>query len=125
MEVIFSIINSEDFNLSLRNLLIDLYSCAYKKYFEELWFDEAEIDELNKEQLDRLTKLAAIIHYVGNRQEEAKLYSWIYSKKLRLDYPYTPGVEEGSIARIKRIFFAPKEFSDRNVFFDEDTIKPI
>lgn len=125
MKLISSIINSKDFNLSLRNLLIDLYSSDYKKYFEELWFDETEIEKLNKEQLDKLTKLAAIIHYVGNRQEGSKLHDWIYSKKLRLDYPYTPGLEEPSIQRIKRIFFAPKEFSDRNVFFDEDTIKPI
>ncbi|MDD2498673.1 MAG: hypothetical protein PHY90_11180 [Desulfitobacteriaceae bacterium] len=122
---IFNIIKSEDFNLSLTNLLIDLYSQDYNKYFEELSFDEKSIDRLSREELDKLTKVAAVIEYVGNRQPNAKLYDWIYSNKLKLEYPYTPGVEKESIARIKRIISAPREFSLRNVFFDEETLKPI
>lgn len=125
MERIFGIIKSEDFNMNLTNLLIDLYSSDYKKKFEELWLDEKEIDKLDKQELGKLTKIAAIIEYVGNRRQGAKLYDWIYSSKLKLDYPYTPGVENESIARIKRIFFSPCEFSSRNVFFDEKTLKPI
>lgn len=46
--------------------------------------------------------------------ENAKLYDWIYSNELKLKYSYTPGVEEGSFARIKRIFTAPREFSLKN-----------
>ncbi|MDC3413528.1 hypothetical protein NC797_16945 [Aquibacillus sp. 3ASR75-11] len=125
MEKVLNIIKAEDFNFTLTNLLIDLYSVDYESYFEELHFDESEIENLTKVELDRLTKVATVIEYVGNRQPKAKLYKWIYSEKLRLDDPYTPGVEDESIARIKRIFSAPKEFSLRNVFFDEETLKPI
>lgn len=125
MERILNIIKAEDFNLALTNLLIDINSKDYRKYFEELWFDEKLIDNLSSEELDKLTKVAAVIEYFGNRQPKAKLYDWIYSKKLKLEYPYTPGVEEEGIARIRRIISAPREFSLRNVFFDENTLKPI
>lgn len=116
---------AEDFNIALTNLLIDLYSLDYEKYFEELWFDPARIDYLTQEELDKLTKLAAIIEYVGNRQPKAKLYEWITSNKLKLRDPYTPGVEKESLQRIIRIISAPREFSLRNVFFDEKTLKPV
>lgn len=116
---------ADDFNLALTNLLIDLYSQDYEKYFEELWFDEKEINHLNKEYLEKLTKIAAVIEYIGNRRPKAKLYDWIYSSKLKLENPYTPGVEMGTFARVRRIISAPKEFSMRNVFFDEKTLKPL
>lgn len=125
MERILNIIKSEDFNLALTNLLIDIYSTNYNKYFEELWFDEELIDNLNRGELDKLTKIAAVIEYVGNRQPKAKLYDWIYSNKLKLEDPYTPGVENESLPRIKRIISAPREFSIRNVFFEEKTLRPI
>ncbi|WP_279146037.1 MULTISPECIES: hypothetical protein [Clostridium] len=125
MEAVYNIITSENFNIALTNLLIDLYSPNYKKYFKELTFSEKEINQLDNDSLEKLTKAATIIEYVGNRQPDAILYDWIYSKKLKLKYPYTPGVEENSIERLKRILFAPKEFSSRNVFYDEGTIKPI
>ncbi len=125
MERVFDIINADDFNFSLTNLLIDLYSSKYEMYFNELDFDEKAIDNLDSKQLDKLTKLAAVIEYVGNRQPKAKLYPWIFSGKLKLEYPYTPSVEKGSIARVRRIFSAPKEFALRNVFYDEHTLKPI
>ncbi|MGB4438643.1 MAG: hypothetical protein WBJ13_05310 [Sedimentibacter sp.] len=125
MERILNIIQSKDFNFSLTNLLIDIYSNDYKKYFEELWFDEEKIEELSNDELNKLIKLSAIIEYVGNRKSDAKLYNWIYSNKLKLDYPYTPGVEEESAARVKRILFAPKEFSTRNVFYDHNILKPV
>jgi hypothetical protein len=44
---------------------------------------------------------------------------------LILENPYTPGVPEESLARIKRIFTAPREFSLRNVFYDQNTIRPV
>lgn len=116
---------AEDFNLALTNLLIDLYSPDYERYFEELWFDKNKINQLNNEELEKLTKIAAIIEYVGNRQPNAKLYDWIYAEQLRLEEPYTPGVEKESFARIRRIISAPKEFSLRNVFYDEKTLKPL
>lgn len=87
--------------------------------------EDKVIDNLDSEELDKLTKLAAIIDYIGNRKPKAKLYNWIYSDKLKLDNPYTPGLESESFARIKRIISAHREFSLRNVFFDEKTIKPI
>jgi len=122
---VLDIIKSNDFNFSLINLLIDLYSMDYKRYFEELWFDEENIRHLNEDEKGKLTKLAAVIEYVGNRKTDIKLYNWIYSNELKLDYPYTPGVEEESVTRVKRILTAPKEFSLRNVFYDYTTIKPI
>lgn len=125
MERIFSIIKAEDFNFALTNLLIDLYSLEYEKHFEELCIEDKVIDNLESEELDKLIKLAAIIEYIGNRQPKAKLYGWIYSDKLKLDNPYTPGLESDSFARIKRIISSPREFSLRNVFFDEKTLKPI
>ncbi len=125
MERIRDIISSKDFNYQLVNLLIDLYSNDYERFFNELDFDEERIKELNETEKDKLTKLAAIIEYVGNRRENAKLYDWIFSNDLKLENPYTPGVEAGSSARIKRIFTAPREFSLRNVFYDHSTIKPI
>lgn len=125
MERILSIINAKDFNLVVTNLLIELYSSDYEKHFEMLWFDPARIDLLTPEEKDKLTKLAAIIEYVGNRQPKGKLYDWIYSDQLRLENPYTPGVENESLQRIRRIFSAPREFSLRNVFFDEKTLRPI
>lgn len=125
MERILDIIKAEDFNLALTNLLIDLYSHDKEKYFEELWFDTTRIDHLNQEELDKLTKLAAIIEYIGNREPKIKLYDWIISNKLKLQDPYTPGVEKESLQRILRIISAPSEFSRRNVFFDEKTLRPI
>lgn len=125
MERILNIIKAEDFNLVLTNLLIDLCSPDSEKYFEELWFDPARIDHLTTEELDKLTKIAAIIEYIGNRQPKAKLYEWIYSERLKLEVPYTPGVEKESLQRIRRIISAPREFSIRNVFFEEKTIRPI
>lgn len=125
MERILDIIKAEDYNLALTNLLIDLYSPDYEKYFEELRFDPARIEYLTQEELDKLTKLAAVIEYVGNRQPKAKLYEWITSNQLKLQDPYTPGVEKESLQRIRRIFSAPREFSLRNVFFDEKTLRPI
>jgi hypothetical protein len=125
MERIFNITKAEDFNFALTNLIIDLYSLEYEKYFEELCIEDKVIDNLDIEELDKLTKLAAIIEYIGNRQPKAKLYDWIYSDKLKLENPYTPGLEGESFTRIKRIISAPREFSLRNVFFDEKTLKPI
>lgn len=125
MERIQNIINSADFNYSLVNLIIDLYSSEYARYFNELYFDEEKITELNITEKEKLVKLAAIIEYVGNRRENAKLYNWIYSEELVLENPYTPGVDEDSFARIIRIFTAPREFSLRNVFYDYRTIKPV
>ncbi|HNZ82806.1 MAG TPA: hypothetical protein PLX37_04625 [Sedimentibacter sp.] len=120
-----NIIDAEDFNYSLINLLIDLYSSNYENHFNGLYFDEKKIIELNETEKDKLTKLAAIIEYVGNRRENAKLYDWIYSSELKLENPYTPGVNEESFARLKRIITAPREFSSRNVFYDYTTIKPV
>ena len=125
MERIYNIIRAEDFNMELRELLIDLYSKNYKKYFEELYFNESEIDKLTQEERDRLTKLAAVVEYVGNRQPDAVLYDLVYSEKLKLDEPYVPGAEKGTIYYIKRILSAPREFSTRNVFYDPETIKPV
>lgn len=125
MERIFNIVKAEDFYLALTNLLIDLYSTSYEKYFEELWIDEKVIDNLDMEELDRLTKVAAIIEYVGNRKPKTKLYDWIYSNKLKLENPYTPGLQNESFHRVKRIISAPKEFSLRNVFFEENALRPI
>ncbi len=125
MERILAITKEEDFNLALTNLLIDLYSSDYEKYFEELWFDPIQINHLTQEELDKLTKLAAIIEYVGNRQSKAKLYEWISLNQLKLQDPYTPGVENESFQRIRRIISAPREFSIRNVFFDEKTLRPV
>ncbi|SHH43718.1 hypothetical protein [Clostridium grantii] len=125
MERIFDIINSSDFNIELTNLLIDLYSSDNKKYFKDLFFDENEINNLSQKQIDKLTKIAAVIEYIGNRNADVQLYNWIYSKRLKLEQPYTPGVEYESISRLKRIFSAPKEFSIRNVFFEEKTLKPM
>ncbi|AXF57456.1 hypothetical protein [Salicibibacter kimchii] len=117
--------HAADFNFALTNLLIDLYSADYENHFKELTFDEQEIDNLNESNLEKLTKVAAVIEYVGNRQRNATLYNWIYSPKLKLDKPYTPGVENASIARIKRMMTAPKEFASRNVFYDEETLEPV
>lgn len=125
MERIFNIIKAEDFNLALTNLLIDLYSSDYEKYFEKLYFDEQQIDDLTKVEIEKLTKIAAVIEYVGNRQPNAKLFDWIYSNHLKLEDPYTPGVEKETFARVRRIISAPKEFALRNVFFEEKTLKPI
>lgn len=125
MERILNIIKAEDFNIALTNLLIDLYSPDNEKYFEELWFNTARIDHLNQEELGKLTKLAAVIEYVGNRDSKIKLYDWIISDNLKLQDPYTPGVEKESLQRIRRIISAPREFSRRNVFFDEKTLRPI
>ncbi|KLU62416.1 hypothetical protein CEB3_c12770 [Peptococcaceae bacterium CEB3] len=122
---ILDIIMAEDFNLALTNLLIDLYCPDYEKYFEELRFNPAQTDSLTPEELDKLTKLAAVIEYVGDRRPKAKLYEWITSDKLKLQEPYTPGVEKESLQRIKRIISAPREFSMRNVFFDEETLRPV
>ncbi|WP_200127893.1 hypothetical protein [Salicibibacter cibarius] len=44
MERVYSIIHAADFNIALTNLLIDLYSASYEKYFDELSFDEQELD---------------------------------------------------------------------------------
>ncbi|KEF36877.1 hypothetical protein M670_03959 [Schinkia azotoformans MEV2011] len=125
MERVLGIMKADDFNLALTNLLIDLYSLDHEQYFEELSFDEVAIDQLNGEELEKLTKIAAVIEYVGNRQPNAKLYDWIYKEQLKLTEPYTPGVEKESFARIRRIISAPKEFALRNVFYDEKTLKPI
>lgn len=125
MERIFNIIRAEDFNFALTNLLIDLYSKNNKMHFEELYFDAEAIDHLNKEELDKLTKIATVVEYVGNRQPDARLYDWIYDEKLKLETPYTPGVEYTDIGRVKRIISAPKEFSIRNVFYEEETLKPL
>lgn len=125
MARVLDIIKAEDFNFALTNLLIDLYSPDYEKNFAELSFDPAQIDYLTWEELDKLTKLAAVIEYVGNRQPKATLYEWITSDQLKLQEPYTPGVEKGSFQRIRRIISAPREFSLRNVFFDEETLRPI
>ena len=125
MERIQSIISSSNFNYELVNLLIDLYSNNYEKYFNELYYDIEKTKELSETEKDKLTKLSAVIEYVGNRRDNAKLYDWIYSKELKLKTPYTPGVEEDSIERVKRIYTAPREFSLRNVFYDYSTIKPV
>ncbi|GGJ93655.1 hypothetical protein GCM10007063_15260 [Lentibacillus kapialis] len=125
MERVHGIIQAADFNFALTNLLIDLYSTDYVKYFDELNFEEQKIDNLSESDRDKLTKVAAVIEYVGNRQKHATLPNWIYSAKLKLDTPYTPGVESASIARIKRIITAPKEFASRNVFYNEDTLEPV
>ena len=106
-------------------MLIDLYSQNYKIYFEKLHFNVEAIEDLNEEELDKLTKLATVIEYVVNRQPGAKLYDWIYSDKLKLEDPYTPGVEYSDLGRVKRMISAPKEFSTRNVFYEEETLKPI
>lgn len=82
---------------------IDFYSSNYEKYFEELIFTEEEIEKLNKEELEKLTKVAAIIENIGNRQPKAKLYDWIYSDKLKLEEPYTPGLEKETFERVRRI----------------------
>ncbi|WP_270578490.1 hypothetical protein [Caldibacillus thermoamylovorans] len=47
--------------------------------------------------------MAAIIEYIGNRQPKAKLYDWIYSDKLKLEEPYTPGLEKETFERVRRI----------------------
>ena len=125
MERIWNIINSDDFNFDLTNLLIDLYSEDNNRYFQELYFDEKSIDSLNQKQTDNLTKLAAVIEYIGNRTDNSVIYDWVYSPKLKLKDPYTPGLIEKDILRLKRIMFAPMEFSNRNVFYDEETLKPI
>jgi hypothetical protein len=65
---------AEDFNLTLTNLLIDLYLQDYEKYFKELEFDEKDIDHLNKENLEKLTNIAAVFEYVGNRRSSAKVF---------------------------------------------------
>ncbi|HHY75053.1 MAG TPA: hypothetical protein GX497_17905 [Bacillus bacterium] len=109
---------ADDFNLGLTNLLIDLYSPNYERYFKELSFDENKIGRLNIDELEKLTKIAAVIEYVGNRQPNAKLYDWIYAEQLKLEEPYIPGVEKESFARIRRIISAPKEFALRNVFYN-------
>ena len=67
MERIWNIINSDDFNFDLTNLLIDLYSKESLKYFKQLYFDEEFIDSLNHKQKNNLTKLAAVIEYIGNK----------------------------------------------------------
>ncbi|WP_246202582.1 hypothetical protein [Virgibacillus doumboii] len=118
-------IQATDFNFALTNLLIDLYSSDYQKHFEGLDFDEREIDALSLEDREKLTIVAAVAEYVSNRKQGATLYNWVFSAKLKLDKPYTPGVENGSIARVKRIISAPREFACRNVFFDEETLKPV
>jgi len=41
-------------------LLIDLYSQDYKIYFEKLDFAVGAIDDLNEEELDKLTSLSEI-----------------------------------------------------------------
>jgi hypothetical protein len=125
LEKILGVIRADDFNFALTNLLIDLYSTNYERHFKELTLCEKEFSKLDKEALDKLTKIAAVVEYVGNRRENAILYDWIYSEKLKLDTPYTPGVGKGSFARIRRIFSAPREFSLRNVFYEEETIKPV
>ncbi|WP_211202357.1 hypothetical protein [Salicibibacter cibarius] len=73
----------------------------------------------NSQRLPQLSNMSV------TGRENAILYNWIYSSKLQLDNPYTPGVENASIARVKRIMTAPKEFASRNVFYDEDTLKPV
>ena len=125
MERIWNIINSDDFNFDLTNLLIDLYSKESLKYFKQLYFDEEFIDSLNHQQKNNLTKLAAVIEYIGNRTDNSVIYDWVYSSKLKLEDPYTPGLIEKDIHRLKRIMSAPVEFSNRNVFYDEETLKPI
>lgn len=125
MERVLNIMKADDFNLALTNLLIDLYSPDYERYFEKLSFEKNKIAQLNDDELEKLTKIAAIIEYVGNRQPKAKLYDWIYMEQLKLEEPYTPGVEKESFARIRRIISAPKEFALRNVFYDEKTLKPL
>ncbi|WP_163969720.1 hypothetical protein [Oceanobacillus halotolerans] len=125
MEKVLHIVKAEDFNMALTNLLMDLYSSDYEKYFKELYFDVKEIGHLSNDELDKLTKVAAVIEYVGNRQPGAVLYDWIYADQLKLENPYTPGVPKDSVARVKRILFASREFSIRNVFYDEETLKPI
>lgn len=125
MERVYNIIHADDFNFALTNLLIDLYSADYEKYFDDLDFDEREIDNLSNSDREKVTKVAAVVEYVGNRRKKAKLQDWIYSEKLKLDTPYTPGVPNESIARIKRIITAPKEFASRNVFYDEKTLDPV
>lgn len=125
MERVYSLIHAADFNFALTNLLIDLYSSGYQKHFASLDFDEQNIDSISREEQEKLTKVAAVVEYIGNRKPDAVLYNWVYSARLKLDVAYTPGVEPESSARVKRIITAPKEFACRNVFYNEETLKPV
>lgn len=112
------------FNLGITNLLIDMFD-ADVYVWDSLSIEEDSILLLSKESFCNLVKVAALIDYVGNIMEITSKPSWIYRKELVLDEPFFPGCGEPSLARLRRLVTAPREFASRNVFYDKDIIKPV
>lgn len=117
--------SSKNFDLYLTNLIIDFNSKSYLKYFSELEISNEFINKAEEDQIIKLTKLASIIEYFGNKRGIKKLPEWIFDKRLVLEESYSASIPKDTCYWIRTLVTAPEEFSSRNVFYDIESIEPL
>lgn len=83
-----------------------------------------DLDLCNNEELEYLTKVAALIDYCL-QISGIEVPNWIRNERLKFDKPYYHSRRLTSFDKFKLLYSSPAPFSARNVFFDIDGIKRV
>ncbi|WP_425445850.1 hypothetical protein [Dethiothermospora halolimnae] len=105
------------------NQLLELLKTQDKEFIDSL-YEPIDIEMCNKEELEYLIKISALIDY-KLQMYGMKVPDWIRNGKLRFEKPYYHSKRLSDFDKFKLLYTSPAPFSRRNVYFHLQGIKRI
>lgn len=99
------------------NQLLELLKSKDMKFIDSLKHEPVDISLCENEEIEYLTKAAALIDYYL-QLHSIEVPSWLRDKKLSFKKPYYHSRRISDFDKIKLLYTSPAPFSARNVYFD-------
>jgi len=105
------------------NQLLELLKIKDKKFIDSLT-EEVDINLCNEKEIVYLTKVSALIDYYF-QLHNIDVPNWLRDKKLNFKKPYYHSKRISDFEKFRLMYSNPAPFSQRNVYFDLESIKRI
>jgi len=105
------------------NQLLELLKFKDKKFISSLT-EEVNIDLCNKNEIEFLIKVSALIDY-HLQLHDIEVPSWLRNDKLKFEKPYYHSKRISDFEKIRLLYSNPAPFRARNVYFQLEGIKRV
>jgi len=105
------------------NQLLELLKFKDKKFISSLT-EEVNIDLCNKNEIEFLIKVSALIDY-HLQLHDIEVPSWLRNDKLKFEKPYYHSKRISDFEKIRLLYSNPAPFRARNVYFQLEGIRRV
>lgn len=106
------------------NHLLDLTKKQDENFVQSIKDNPPDLDLCTQEELNFLTKVAAIIDYLF-QLNGIEVPAWLRDSRLEFDKPYFHSRRISNIDKIKLIGKSPAPLRNRNVYFELESLKRV